>query len=272
MTDLCDLTIVIPAYNERDRIGPTLAAVDAFLAAAGQRYEIVVVDDGSTDGTAEFVRRIARARPAIRCIATRPNRGKGSAVRVGMLAARGAVRVLYDADGSIPATELPKVVNPVALGDADIAIGSRYVAGAAVDRPQPRYRVAWSRLANAVTRLVLVPGIRDTQCGCKALSAEAARDVFRRTRIDGWSFDLEVLAIARDLGYSVREVGVTWSDDPRSRIHPVRDAVRGVRELLAIRRNRARGLYRRPALPADRDVAAPAAGPRPTVRELAAAR
>jgi dolichyl-phosphate beta-glucosyltransferase len=196
------------------------------------------------------VRSIARHRPAIRCIEARPNRGKGSAVRIGMLAARGNVRVMYDADGAIPVEELPRIVNPVRLGVADLAIGSRYVAGASVERRQPWYRVVWSRIANAVIRRTLVPGIRDTQCGFKALSAEAARYLFRRTRIDGWSFDLELLALAHRFGYAVAEVGVHWSDDPRSKIHPIRDALRGIRELLAIRRSLKAGTY--DALPCDR--------------------
>jgi len=241
----CDLSVIIPAYNEAKRIGPTLVSFDEFLAASGLRYEIVVVDDGSSDDTVAVVQLAALRIGTIRCIATSPNRGKGHAVRVGMLAARGAVRVMCDADGSTPATELPKLVNPINLGHADIAIGSRYSEGAAVDRKQPFYRRWWSRIANRVVQRTLIPGVVDTQCGFKAFTAEAASEVFELTRIDGWAFDLEALALARRLGFSISEVAVSWSDDPRSRINPLGDAWRVVRELVAIRRNLRRGVYGR---------------------------
>ncbi len=239
----CDLSIIIPAYNEQHRIGPTLDEIDEFLAASLLSYEILVVDDGSSDGTVALVDEMARSMPALRCLPTRPNRGKGHAVRVGMLAARGDIRVMCDADGSTPATEIPKIVNPIRLGQADIAIGSRYADGSSCDRKQPFYRRWWSRLANSVVQRVLVRGIRDTQCGFKAFSAAAAEAVFLRTRIDGWAFDLEALALARRLGFAVTEVAVHWSDDPRSRISPVSDAVRVIRELVTIRLNLHRGVY-----------------------------
>ncbi len=247
--DQFDLSIIVPAYNEEQRIGPTLESVDDYLASTDMSYEIVVVDDGSADDTVGLVNRMAERRRNIRCIESRPNRGKGSVVRLGMLAARGRVRVMYDADGAIPADELPTIVNPVRLGEADIAIGSRYVDGAAVQQAQPWYRVWWSRAANYVVQRTVVPGVLDTQCGFKAFSARAARMVFRRTRIDGWAFDLEALALARRYELSIAEVPVSWSDDPRSKINPIADAVRVVRELIAIRRNLRSGVYERYALP-----------------------
>jgi len=244
-----DISIIVPAYNEEQRIGPTLRDLDDYLAIAGLRYEIVVVNDGSTDGTAALVESMARTRPALRCIDASPNRGKGSAVRIGMLAARGAVRVMYDADGAVPPDQLPKIVNPVRLGQSAVAIGSRYAAGASVARKQPRYRIWWSRLANKVIQRTVVPGVLDTQCGFKAFSAEAARAVFRRTLIDGWAFDLEALAVAHRFGFSIAEVAVSWSDDPRSKINPLGDAWRVIRELLVIRRNLRSGVYDRVPFP-----------------------
>ena len=237
------LSIIIPAFNEARRIGPTLEHLDAYLAADGICYEIIVVDDGSSDGTADVVRAIAAHRHRIRCIEALPNRGKGSAVRRGMLAARGAVRVMYDADGAIGPDELPNIVNPVRLGTADVVIGSRRADGATMIERPPWYRTAWSRASNKVVRWTLVPGIRDTQCGFKAFSATAAVELFTRGRIDRWSFDLEILALARMLDLSILEVPVVWSDDPRSRINPMRDAWRGCRELIEIRRNLRHQVY-----------------------------
>jgi dolichyl-phosphate beta-glucosyltransferase len=242
-----DLSVIVPAYNEEARIAPTLAALDAELAGTGVRYEILVVDDGSSDGTVALVESIARRLPSVHCLATSPNRGKGHAVRVGMLAARGEVRLMCDADGSIPASEIATVVGPVARGEVDIAIGSRYAAGAAVAVSQPLWRRAWSRVVNRVVRRTLTPGIADTQCGFKAFSAAAAVAIFRRAVIDGWSFDLEALALARRLGFTVSEQAVSWTDDERSRVRPVRDFVNVVREWLRIRRNFERGVYLLPA-------------------------
>lgn len=237
------LSIIIPAYNEERRIAPTLAAFDDELARLGLRYEILVVDDGSSDRTVELVRRIAAGRPAVSCLATRPNRGKGHAVRAGMLAARGRIRVMVDADGSIPPDQLPAVTVPLMSGAADIAIGSRYAAGARVAERQPLWRRAWSRLVNRVVQKSLVPGVKDTQCGFKAFTAEAAVAVFQRCRIDGWAFDLEALALAHRLGARVCEVGVTWQDDARSRVNPVKDFIKVIREWRLIRSNFRSGVY-----------------------------
>jgi len=243
-----DLSIIIPAYNEAQRLGPTLQRLRAFLgrlAGGAVSYEILVVDDGSSDGTADIVDELAACIPRLRVIRSRPNRGKGAAVRVGMLEARGAVRVMCDADGSIPPEELPKLLARVGSGGAPIAIGSRYADGAHVAVRQPLYRRLWSRLCNQVIQRSLVPGIRDTQCGFKAFTAEAAQDLFARGRIDGWAFDLEILALARRRGYAVVEVPVIWADDKRSRVNPLGDMVKVVREAIAIRRNLRSGAYGR---------------------------
>jgi glycosyltransferase involved in cell wall biosynthesis len=263
-----DLSIVVPAYNEELRIAPTLRAVAAFLDERGDRYEIVVVDDGSRDGTVALCQALSRELHGLRVIATSPNRGKGHAVRVGMLAARGAIRVMCDADGSMPATELPKLLAPVLDGQAAIAIGSRYVAGASPST-QPRWRRAWSRLCNQVIQAALVPGVRDTQCGFKAFTAAAAESLFGRATIDGWAFDLEILALARRSGWAIAEVGVTWTDDQRSRVNPLRDLVNVIREAVTIERNLRRGVYGHlaaggPASPrrlVDRAVGGAAGGP-----------
>lgn len=248
-SEFFDLSIVIPAYNEEHRLLPTLEQLSAHLSRQPLRWEIVVVDDGSTDRTTAVVSLAMATIPNLRLERQTPNQGKGAAVRRGMLAARGQIRVMSDADGSMPPDQLPRLLEAICGGGAEIAIGSRYAPGASSDVKQPWYRVAWSRLANKVIQRSLVPGISDTQCGFKAFTAEAARDLFRRGRIDGWAFDLEILALARRTGFSIAEVGVAWKDDRRSRVNPVKDLWKVVREALTIRRNLRRGVYDRASLP-----------------------
>ena len=229
------LSIIIPAYNEAERITPTLREVAAWVEAEHIAAEILVVDDGSRDATVAVVEALAAELPGVRLIASTPNRGKGHAVRLGMLSARGTLRLFMDADNSTSIAQLPALLDRVAAG-ADVAIGSRRAPGAVSGVRPPWYRRAWSRLANRVIQADLLEGIHDTQCGFKLFTAEAAARVFERLSTDGWGFDLEVLVLARRLGYRIDEVAVTWSDDPRSKIHPLRDALRITREFLRIRR------------------------------------
>jgi dolichyl-phosphate beta-glucosyltransferase len=240
-----DLSIVVPAYNEEARLPPTLARLHAFLANQPLRYEIVVVDDGSSDNTCGVVERAMRTIPGLRLVKQFPNAGKGAAVRRGMLAAQGQLRVMCDADCSMPPEQLPKLLEPIIACTAEIAIGSRYADGATTAVKQPKYRVLWSRLCNKVIQRSLVPGVRDTQCGFKAFTAEAARDLFKLGRIDGWAFDLEILALARRRGFAIAEVGVEWQDDGRSRVNPLKDMWKVIREALVIRRNLRTGVYNR---------------------------
>jgi glycosyltransferase involved in cell wall biosynthesis len=253
MSDLIafvDLSIVVPAYNEEQRLAPTLEKLHAFLQTQPLRYEIVVVDDGSKDKTCDLVESMMPRIDGLRLVRQTPNRGKGAAVRRGMLDARGQIRVMCDADGSMPASELPKLLAPIIQCKAAIAIGSRYAEGAKTDKKQPIYRVLWSRLCNRVIQKSLVPGVRDTQCGFKAFTAEAARDLFRYGRIDGWAFDLEILALARRRGFEIAEVGVEWKDDGRSRVNPIKDMWKVIREAMTIRRNLKAGVYEQRALAA----------------------
>jgi dolichyl-phosphate beta-glucosyltransferase len=238
-----DLSIVVPAFNEEHRLPPTLANLHAFLSTQPVRWEIVVVDDGSRDATCAVVERAMASIPNLRLVRQTPNRGKGAAVRLGMLAAHGQIRVMSDADGSMSPDQLPRLLAPIIACKAEIAIGSRYAEGARTDVKQPLYRVLWSRLANRVIQRSLVPGVRDTQCGFKAFTAEAARDLFSRGRIDGWAFDLEILALARRAGFAIAEVGVAWTDDRRSRVNPLKDMWKVVREAMTIRKNLRRGVY-----------------------------
>ena len=238
-----DLSIIVPAYNEELRIPPTLERLNAFLSAQPLRYEIVVVDDGSKDNTCDVVLAHAERMPNLRLVRQVPNRGKGAAVRRGMLEAHGQIRVMCDADGSMPPDQLPRLLAPIIACQSEISIGSRYAEGAKTDKKQPAYRVMWSRLCNRVIQKSLVPGVRDTQCGFKAFTAESARSLFKSGRVDGWAFDLEILALARRRGFSIAEIGVEWHDDGRSRVNPLKDMWKVIREAMAIKRNIKNGVY-----------------------------
>jgi glycosyltransferase involved in cell wall biosynthesis len=237
----------VPAYNEEHRLMPTLERLHGFLASQPLRWEILVVDDGSKDDTCGVVERAMASIEGLRLVRQVPNAGKGAAVRRGMLAARGQIRVMCDADCSMPPEQLPLLLAPIIKCEAAIAIGSRYAPGAKTDVPQPRYRVLWSRLCNKVIQRSLVPGVKDTQCGFKAFTAEAARELFTVARINGWAFDLEVLALAKRRGHTIAEVGVEWIDDKRSRVNPLKDMWKVIREALTIRRNLKAGVYGLPS-------------------------
>jgi glycosyltransferase involved in cell wall biosynthesis len=241
-----DLSVIVPAYNEELRLMPTLDRLHRYLSAQKLSYEIIVVDDGSRDRTCDVVIAALPTIANLKLVRQVPNRGKGAAVRNGMLQARGQIRVMCDADGSMPPEQLPKLLAPIHACAASISIGSRYAPGAKTDKKQPWYRVWWSRLANRVIQRSLVPGVSDTQCGFKAFTAEAARDLFASARIDGWAFDLEILALARRRAFDIAEVGVEWADDGRSRVNPIKDMWKVVREALTIRRNLRRGVYSLP--------------------------
>jgi dolichyl-phosphate beta-glucosyltransferase len=208
------LSVVIPAYNEALRLPATLARVKEHLGRLGVAHEVVVVDDGSTDATSEVAR---AAGEGVRVLRHEPNRGKGYAVRRGMLAATGERRLLTDADLSTPIEELAKL--QAALdGGCDVAIGSRAIAGARIEVHQPAYREAMGRLFNRLVRVLLLPGLHDTQCGFKLFSARAAEAAFAAAALDGFSFDVEALYVARQRGLRIAEVPVTWRNDAATRV------------------------------------------------------
>jgi dolichyl-phosphate beta-glucosyltransferase len=228
-----DLAVVVPAFNEETRIGTTLEALRGYLTARPWRWEIVVVDDGSTDRTLTVVREAAAADPRIRVIDA-PHRGKGGAVRAGMLATSAAHRFMCDADLSMPVHEIARFMPP-ALGDADVAIGTREGAGARrIGEPLPRHLAG--RAFNMLVRMLIVPGVHDTQCGFKMFTAPAADAIFPQATVDGWAFDIEVLSLARLRRLRIREVPIEWHYREESRVHMLRDGLGMFRELLRIRR------------------------------------
>ncbi len=214
MTAPVSLSVVIPAFNEEKRLPGTLLKVLSFLRARGETFEIVVVNDGSTDRTSEVAR---NAGPEVRVLENPGNRGKGYSVRSGMLNATGAWRLMTDADLSTPIEDL-ETLKGALQGDAQIAIASRAVAGANVEKHQSMAREASGRFFNLLVRWLHLPGIKDTQCGFKLFSAAAAQAAFRDSRLDGFAFDVEALVLAHRAGFRIREVAVTWRNDEQTRV------------------------------------------------------
>ncbi len=228
----CYLSVVIPAYNEERRLPDTLAAVEDYLGRQPYTWEIIVADDGSEDGTAGVVQRAAQGRDRIQLL-TLPHRGKGSAVKHGMLAGRGRFRFLCDADLSMPIEHLARLL-PENAPVADIVVGSREASGA--NRiGEPRRRWVMGRIFNGMTRLLAVPGIADTQCGFKIFGADAAEELFSQQTLDGFAFDAEILFLARRRGFTIAEVGIDWHYRSESKVRPLRDGWRTLRDLLIIR-------------------------------------
>ncbi len=239
------LSVVIPAYNETRRIGPYLEAITAYLGRRGLSYELLVVDDGSRDDTAALVEQAGAQNSRIRLIRLPRNTGKGAAVRAGMQAARGGLRLFADADGATPIQELERLEAAIKDG-ADLAIGSRTLASRD-SRYQVKARLHRTLLGNLFNRIVRHLGIQhihDTQCGFKLFRQAVAQDLFSVARIDGYGFDLELLHVARRRGYRLAEVPINWSDQPGSKVLVIRDGLAMLREMLAVRRNDAAGLYR----------------------------
>ena len=236
-----ELSLVIPAYNEEARLEPTLREAVAYFRATGCPAEIIVVDDGSRDRTSEVVIRLSWEFEEIRLIRLAANRGKGYAVRRGMLAARGARRLMTDADLSTPIEELDRLCARMDEGH-DVVIGSRALPGSRIEVRQPWYRENMGRFFNLFVRALAVPGVTDTQCGFKLFSGAAARDVFSAARLDGFSFDVEVLFLARRKGYRIAEVPVIWRNDAATRVSLLRGFL-AFPDLLRIRANDWRGRY-----------------------------
>ena len=235
-------SIVIPAYNEGARIAASLDKVLAFVAQRGWNAEVIVVNDGSRDDTAEIVRRSQGAHPTLRLLENPGNRGKGYSVRNGMLHASGDVLLFSDADLSSPIQEAEKLFAAIAAG-ADIAIGSRWLQTHLQTRRQPFYRQLFGRMFNAVLRLILGLKFKDTQCGFKAFSRRAAQVIFPAQKIERWGFDPELLYLARRYSFSVVEVPVVWAHREGTQIHPLRDGLRMLMDVLKIRWNSTRRRY-----------------------------
>ncbi len=227
-----DLSIIIPAYNEESRIDATLDLVLRHLRKAGLSFEVIVVDDGSTDRTAAAVS--GRTDAEVRLLGLERNRGKGAAVREGMLSASGTYRFFVDADLSTPIGEIDRLLGELRNG-TDVCLGSRGLDERLVKRHQPWYRETMGKIFNRFVRLLVLRGVADSQCGFKGFREAAARAVFSRSRIDRFSFDVEVIYLARRYGLAVKEMPVEWYNDPRTTVNPLTDASRMLWDLLRIR-------------------------------------
>ncbi|MGE5479019.1 MAG: dolichyl-phosphate beta-glucosyltransferase [Chloroflexota bacterium] len=225
------LSIVIPAYNEEKRLGKTLAKVTEFASAQSYSTEIIVVDDGSSDGTLSVA---AEYGDSVRALPLGRNCGKGAAVRAGMLAAVGEVRLFSDADLSTPIFEARKMLECIAAG-SDICIGSRALQSEMIKVRQPFYREFMGKTFNKIVQMLVIKGIKDTQCGFKMMTARAAEEVFSRAKIDGFGFDVEALFLAQKLGFKVKELPVEWYNDDASKVNPIVDSAKMFGEILRVR-------------------------------------
>lgn len=228
------LSVVVPAYDEEVRLPRTLARLHEYYSSQGYPYDITIVSDGSRDGTKKLVEDFAQAHPEFKVIEYHPNRGKGYAVRTGMLAAKGDLVLFCDADLATPQEETEKLLQHMKDG-ADVAIGSRPLRESRLEVRQPFYREYLGRAFNKFVQLLAVPGIDDTQCGFKVFTRKCAQDVFSRLKTDGFSFDVESLIIARDLGYRIDEVPIRWAHQEGSKVSLLRDGPRMLRDLVKIR-------------------------------------
>ena len=237
------LSIIIPAHNEEKRLPETLHAIDTFVRAQSYTVEVLVVENGSVDATAQVVRAHGAKHKHVHLL-HEPDRGKGLAVRRGMLAAQGEFRFMCDADLSMPIEQIARFLPPQ-LTDCDVAIGSREVAGA-VRFHEPAFTHVRGRMFSNLVKLLALPDFEDTQCGFKCFGAQAALDLFSTQRLDGMSFDVEVLYIARKRGYRIVEVPVDWYFHRETRVRMLRDSFGMFFDILALRRNWRDGKYAGP--------------------------
>ena len=236
MAETPELSIVIPAYNESDRLPRTLSVIKPYLNALGRSWELIIVNDGSTDSTLAVIRAEESLDPAhVRAVDLQPNGGKGPAVAAGVAVSRGKLVLISDADFSTPIDEWPKLLREIEAG-YDVAIGSRAKRGAQVELSQPFHRVLMGKIFNLIVQVTVLPGFWDTQCGFKLWKGEVARETFASMKLRGnVAFDVEVLYRARKRGYRIAEVPVRWFDSIPSRISPMRHSVEALVDIARIR-------------------------------------
>ena len=234
------LSIIIPAYNEESRLPETLDRVGSFLERQVYTSEVWIIDNNSTDGTSEIIHDYSARYPNLKGL-FEEKQGKGAAVKYGMLVAQGEFLFMCDADLSMPIEEVNSFLPPQLEG-VDIAIASREVPGS-IRYNEPQFRHLGGRLMNYIIQLLALPGLNDTQCGFKVFSALAAKDLFHHQTLTGWSFDIELLYIARRRGYSIVEIPIPWTYHQESKVNPFRDAFKILLDVRKIQQNSKQGIY-----------------------------
>jgi dolichyl-phosphate beta-glucosyltransferase len=229
------ISIIIAAFNEEKRIIPSLLKIKEYLTKQDLPYEIIVVDDGSTDGTHAVVTDLIKDIPYLKVIHYAPNKGKGHALRTGVLASKGDIILLSDADLSTPIEELSKLSPLIHNHKCDIAIGSRALALSEIVKKQPWWRQNMGKLFNKLVKALVIEDFKDTQCGFKVFRGDIARNLFKEAHIDRFAYDVEILAIGKKKGCKIVEAPVRWINSPESKVNPVRDSIQMLFDLLKIR-------------------------------------
>ena len=233
MAGVPDLSVVIPAYNEEGRLPETLRRLQPYLARRGRPFELILVDDGSADGTLQIMREESKRHPYVRVVAA-PHRGKGRALANGVVASSGRLVLISDADLSTPIAELPKLEAALADG-ADVAIASRAKHGARIEISQPPHRVLMGKVFNLIVQALLLPGIWDTQCGFKLFKGDLGRELFGQLKTDGFGYDVEVLYRARRSRHPIAEVPVRWQHSAPTRVAAFRSSFDMLKDVIRIR-------------------------------------
>lgn len=227
------VSIVIPVYNEEKRVGKALDKIkEFFLSSPDIDLELIIVNDGSKDRTLEIIQEKGQEISCLKLINSPVNEGKGISIRKGVIASSGDYIFFFDVDFSTPLEEIKRCL-PL-FKEADVIIGSRYVDGASIEKKQPFYRIWGSRVFNFVVQLLLLPGIKDTQCGFKGFQSKAAKEIFSSITLAGYAFDVEVLLLAYNKGFKIKEVGIKWSDDAYTKIKLWRDPPRMFWDILKL--------------------------------------
>jgi len=229
------LSIIIAAYNEENRIGESLLKIKAYLDARGSDYEIIVVDDGSTDNTRQMAANYKSEITNLKVIGYPENKGKGYALRQGVFASKGDAVLLTDADLSTPIDELDRLLPLISNQQHDVVIGSRALEPNKVLKKQPWWRQGMGKTFNRIVKVLVLDGFNDTQCGFKLFSGEAAKSLFKEARIDRFAYDVEILALAKKNGYRISEMAVRWINSPESKVNPIFDSMQMLFDLVKIR-------------------------------------
>ena len=236
------LSLVVPAYKEEKRLNKIIEAIQQYEKKIDFSIETIIVNDGSPDQTGQIAKELVKRVKNGKVIDRKVNKGKGYTVREGIQEASGKYILFTDADNSTPLEQVNKLLKY--MDSYEVVIGSRYTDGGKMAQSQPVYRIIGARVLNIIIQLLAVRGIKDTQCGFKLFKAEAAKEIFKRQTFERFSFDIEILAIARKLGYKIKEVGITWYDDPHSTVNPIKDGLRMIQASWEVRRNIMAGKYK----------------------------